>query len=141
MKSAASTPPYSPQSPALVSQTRLHLLVAPALEYLRFVAARNQQRFVATFVVENAFPNLRPLPPAPEAYATFVNFLKSPLRPRARLISYFFVVFHSITWSISPPAPCPSGRRQETPGFMIFGPNFVAWFVISAVIAWLLMRG
>jgi len=70
-----------PQSPALVSQTRLHLLWLQRWEYLRFVLREISSVFVAIFVVETLF-QIYALSRGPEAYATFVNFLKSPSSSR-----------------------------------------------------------
>src|SRR6266481_5148217 len=112
MKSAASTPPYTLNHPRWYRKRVSTYWWLQRWEYLRFVLREISSVFVAPFVVA------------------------------LNVLSFFFVVFHSITWfDLSARAMSIRVGGKKIPGFMISGPNFVAWFVISAVIAWLLMRG
>jgi fumarate reductase subunit C len=53
----------------------------------------------------------------------------------------FFVVFHSITWFNLTPSAMPvrlGGKRL--PAFLVAAPSYVAWAVVSAIVAWLVLR-
>ena len=141
MKSAAATPPYTLNHPRWYRKRVSTYWWLQRWEYLRFVLREISSVFVAIFVVEMLF-QIYALSRGPEAYADFQSLLKNPIVIAINVISFFFVVFHSITWfDLSARAMSIRVGGKKVPGFMISGPNFVAWFVISAVIAWLLMRG
>ena len=81
-----------------------------------------------------------PVAPKPTTYSQI--FVQNPFVIALNVVSFFFVVFHSITWfNLSARAMAIRVGGKRVPGFMISGPNFAAWIVISVVIAWLLLRG
>jgi len=140
MKSAAATPPYTLNHPRWYRKRVSTYWWLQRWEYLRFVLREISSVFVAIFVVEMLFL-ISALSRGPEAYAAFQDFLKNPFVIALNIISFFFVVFHSITWfNLSARAMSIRVGGKKVPGFMISGPNFVAWLFISAVIAWLLLR-
>jgi succinate dehydrogenase subunit C len=141
MKSAAATPPYTLNHPRWYRKRVSTYWWLQRWEYLRFVLREISSVFVAIFVVEMLL-QIYALSLGPEAYADFQSLLKNPVVIALNVVSFFFVVFHSITWfNLSARAMSIRVGGKKVPGFMISGPNFAAWFVISAVIAWLLLRG
>jgi fumarate reductase subunit C len=138
MKSAAAPTPYTLNHPRWYRKHVSTYWWLQRWEYLRFVLREISSVFVAIFVVE-MLVQIYALSRGPETYTVFLNFLKNPLVIALNVISFFFVVFHSITWfNLSARAMSIRVGGRKVPGFMISGPNFVAWFVISAAIAWLL---
>jgi fumarate reductase subunit C len=140
MNSAIATPPYTLNHPRWYRKRVSTYWWLQRWEYLRFVLREISSVFIAIFVVEMLF-QIWTLSRGPEAYAVFLSVLKNPIVLALNVISLFFVVFHSITWfNLSARAMSIRVGGKKVPGFLISGPNFVAWFVISAVIAWLLLR-
>ena len=57
------------------------------------------------------------------------------------VISLFFVVFHAVTWfNLAPKAMAVRMGGKRVPAILISGPQYIAWIVVSAVLAWLLLR-
>ncbi len=57
------------------------------------------------------------------------------------VVSFFFIVFHTITWFNLAPSAMPvrlGGKR--VPAVMVAAPSYVAWVVVSAFIGWLILR-
>ena len=140
MKSAAATPPYTLNHPRWYRKRVSTYWWLQRWEYLRFVLREISSVFIAIFVVEILF-QIYALSHGQEAYADFQSLLKNPCVIALNVVSFFFVVFHSITWfNLSARAMSIRVGGKKVPGFMISGPNFAAWLVISAAIAWLLLR-
>ena len=140
MKSAAAPTPYTLNHPRWYRKRVSTYWWLQRWEYLRFVLREISSVFIAWFVVLTLM-QIYSASRGPNAYADFLEFLKNPCVLALNIISFFFVVYHSITWfNLSAHAMSIRVGGKKIPGFMISGPNFVAWFVISAVIAWLLLR-
>jgi fumarate reductase subunit C len=140
MKSAAATPPYTLNHPRWYRKRVSTYWWLQRWEYLRFVLREISSVFVAIFVVQMLF-QIYALSLGPEAYADFQSLLKNPVVITLDVVSFFFVVFHSITWfNLSARTMSIRVGGKKVPGFLISGPIFAAWLVISAVIAWLLLR-
>jgi fumarate reductase subunit C len=109
--------------------------------YLRFILRELSSIFVAYFVVLTLL-QLRALSQGPESYAAFQEWLKTPLAIALNGVSFFFVLFHTITWfNLTPRAMPVRLRGKRIPDPLIAAPNYVAWLVISAVVAWFLLGG
>jgi fumarate reductase subunit C len=141
MKSAPAAPPYTLNHPRWYRKRVSTYWWLQRWEYLRFVLREISSVFVAWFVLLTIV-QLYAASRGSDAYSEFLDFLKNPFVIAFNVISFLFVVFHSITWfNLSARAMSIRVGGKKVPGFMISGPNFVAWIVISAVIAWLLLRG
>lgn len=141
MKSVAAPTPYTLNHPRWYRKRVSTYWWLQRWEYLRFVLREISSVFVAYFVVLT-LAQLCALSRGPVAYAQLEDVLKNPFVMGLSIISFFFVVFHSITWfNLSAHAMAIRVGGKRVPGFLISGPNFAAWLVISAVIAWLLLRG
>jgi fumarate reductase subunit C len=109
--------------------------------YLKFTLRELSSVFVAWFVIETLL-QINALRHGPAAYAEFKEFLRNPFVIGLNVISFLFVVFHAITWfNLAPKAMAVRLRGKRVPALLIAGPNYVAWVVVSAVVAWLLLRG
>jgi len=108
--------------------------------YLKFILRELSSVAVAFFVIETLFM-LSALHDGPEAYMHFQHSMRSPLLIALNLISFFFVVFHTITWFNLAPSAMPirmAGKR--VPDALIAAPSYVAWVVVSACVCWLVLR-
>ena len=141
MKSTMAPPAYTLNHPRWYRKRISTYWWLERWEYLRFVLREISSVFVAYFVVLMLMQILA-VSRGPAAYDKFQNLLRNPLVIALNIVSFLFVVFHSITWfNLSARAMVVRIGGKRVPGFLISGPNFVAWLVISAVIAWFLVRG
>lgn len=109
--------------------------------YLKFILREISSVFVAWIVVVTLL-QMRAMARGSAAYADFQNWLRNPLVLMLNAISFFFVLFHAVTWfNLAPKAMVVRMRGQRVPGAAIAGSNYAAWVVISAVIAWIALRG
>ncbi len=78
----------------------------------------------------------------PEAYHRFVARTGRPAFLALSLVALAFVLFHSITWfHLAPKALVVRIRGRRVPDAAIVGMNYLAWAVLSALAAVLLLRG
>ncbi|TDI64561.1 MAG: hypothetical protein E2O88_11255 [Bacteroidetes bacterium] len=77
----------------------------------------------------------------PEAYANFTDWLKTPLALTMHMVSFLFVIYHSITWfNLAPKAMVIRVGKIRIPGLLIAGLNFAVWVVFSVAIVWLFLN-
>lgn len=108
--------------------------------YLKFILRELSSVFVAVSVIETLLL-IRALRNGPDAYAYFLQTLQNPAVVFLNVVSFFFVVFHAITWFNLAPSAMPvrvGGRR--VPDAMVAAPSYVAWIVISAFVSWLVLQ-
>ena len=109
--------------------------------YAGFVLRELTSVFVAFFAVVYLW-QLRALVQGPEAYAHFLARLKTPLFLALDGVAFLFVVFHAVTWfNLAPKAMVARLSGKRVPDWIIAGLNYVAWLVLSAAVAWILLRG
>ena len=61
--------------------------------------------------------------------------------PPGASIALLLILFHTITWfNLAPRAMPLRLRGKRLPDWMVAAPNYVAWVVISAAVAWLILR-
>lgn len=109
--------------------------------YLKFILREISSVFVAWYVIE-ALMQISALIEGPVAWTEMQDFFTNPLVIAINVISLFFVVFHAITWfNLAPKAMAVRLGGKRVPGILIAGPQYVAWLVVSAIVAWLLLRG
>lgn len=108
--------------------------------YLKFILREISSVFVAIFVVLTLF-QLRALLQGPESYARFQAWLASPGVIGLNFVCFLFVIFHAITWfNLTPHALGVRVRGKRLPPFLVAAPNYAAWLVISAFVAWVIWR-
>jgi fumarate reductase subunit C len=109
--------------------------------YLKFILREISSVFVAWFVIETLL-QINALIDGPEAWVEMQDFFMNPIVIAVNVISLFFVCFHAITWfNLAPKAMAVRLGGKRVPGILIAGPQYVAWAVVSAAVAWLLLRG
>jgi fumarate reductase subunit C len=85
---------------------------------------------------------VRSVTQGPEAYARFLARTgKTPFLVLSA-IAFVFVLFHSITWiNLAPKAMVMRVRGKRVPDWAVAGSNYLAWVVLSAGVAFFLLRG
>jgi fumarate reductase subunit C len=108
--------------------------------YAGFVLRELTSVFVAFFAGVYLW-QLRALAQGPEAYAQFLARLKTPLFLALDAVAFVFVLFHTITWfNLTPKAMVVRLRGKRVPDHVVVGLNYVAWLVVSGVLAFILLR-
>jgi fumarate reductase subunit C len=108
--------------------------------YLKFILREISSVFVAVFVIEMLLL-IHAVRQGPAAYEHYLQSMGNPAVLLLNVVSLFFVVFHTITWFNLAPSAMPvrmGGKR--VPDVLVAAPSYVAWVVVSAVVAWLLLR-
>ena len=109
--------------------------------YTKFFVREMTSVFVAFFAILYLW-QVRALAQGPDAYAQFVARLKSPLFLTIDIVALVFVLFHMITWfNAAPAAVVARVRGKRVPAEIIIGSQYVAWVLLSGIIAWIFMRG
>ncbi len=76
----------------------------------------------------------------PDAYYGVIELLRSPLSIILHIIAFIFAIYHSITWfNLTPKIFILRFGEKQVPAFVISGANFIAWVVISAIVAWIIL--
>ena len=109
--------------------------------YMRFILRELSSIFVASFVVMTLL-QVRALTLGTGPYAEFQDWLRSPIVVIWNAISLLFVVYHAVTWfNLTPRAMTVRLGGKRLPDIVVAGSNYVAWFVVSGVVAWLILGG
>jgi len=109
--------------------------------YVKFILRELSSTFVAFFVVITLL-HTRALGQGPQAYPAFQQRLQAPIMVILNILSLLFVLFHTITWfNLTPKAIVLRVRGRRLPDLLIAAPNYVAWLVVSGVIAWIVTGG
>ena len=110
-------------------------------QHLKFMLRELSSVAVGYFIVITLL-QIRALVEGPEAYAAFQDWLQAPVLIVLNLVSFLFVVFHTITWfNVTPRAIVLRVGGKRLPDLAVIAPNYVAWVVISGLVAWFILRG
>jgi fumarate reductase subunit C len=109
--------------------------------YLQFIL-RELSSVPVAYVVVLVLLQLRALHHGPEAYAALQTWLRTPWVVVLNVLSLCFVLLHTMTWfNLAPRALVVRVRGQRLPDTLIVRANYVAWLVVSGVVAWRILRG
>jgi fumarate reductase subunit C len=105
--------------------------------YTLFMIRELTAVFVAGYAVFLLFLLYR-VSQGPDVFAGFVEGLKSPLSISLHVLALVMALYHSITFFNLSGAVTRIYRGEErVPPAMIIAPNYVAWLVVSALVAWI----
>ena len=109
--------------------------------YFVFVLRELSSVFVAWFVVYLLFL-VTAVSSGTAEYERFLNWSAGPWVLALNAITLVFVLLHAVTWfNLAPKAIAVRLGGKRVPALLIAGPNYAAWLVASAVVAWLILRG
>jgi fumarate reductase subunit C len=108
--------------------------------YALFVVRELTSVAVAYFALLTLW-QLRALTAGPEAYAAFLERMRSPAFLALNALALVFLLFHSVTWfNLAPKAIVVRLRGQRVPDLLVAGANYAAWAILSAGVAFVLLR-
>jgi fumarate reductase subunit C len=109
--------------------------------YLAFILREVSSVFIAWFVLFLLLL-VRAVSQGEAAYRQFLEWACTPVVMLLNIVTLFFAVFHAITWfNLAPQAMVVRVGRTRLPGLLIAASNYGAWVVVSAALAWLILRG
>lgn len=75
------------------------------------------------------------------SYQNFLDWADSPWVIVLNVVTLVFLVYHAITWfNLTPKAMVVKARGQRVPERVVAGSAYGGWLVVSAFIAWLVLR-
>ena len=78
----------------------------------------------------------------PEAYARVMARLQTPLFLALDVFAFLLILFHMVTWfNAAPAAMVVRVRGKRVADWVLAGSNYVAWVLLSIVVAAILLRG
>ena len=105
--------------------------------YLRYMTREFSCLFIGAWTLMLVCALAR-LSEGPEAWASFLEGLKSPLIIAFHVVALAFAVYHSITWfNLTPKALPLQIGEQFVPDAAISGAHFAAWAVLSIAVLYL----
>lgn len=105
--------------------------------YLRYMTREFSCLFIGAWTLMLVCAIAR-LSEGPDAWAAFLEGLKSPLIVAFHLLALAFAVYHSVTWFQLTPKALPVQLGEKfLPGGVIAGAHFVAWAALSLAILYL----
>lgn len=108
--------------------------------YLKFILREISSVFVAWFVLVLLFL-IYALSQGPHAYDAFQQWLRNPVVVTLNIVSLFFVLFHAVTWfNLAPAAMVVRLGGKRVPGALIAASNYAAWVVVTAGLAWFILK-
>ncbi len=109
--------------------------------YTKFILRELSSVFVAYFIVITLW-QVRALTLGPTSYAGLQDWLGHPLVILLNIVGFGFLLLHSVTWfNLTPRAIVVRLGGKRIPDILIIAPNYVAWLVISGVLAWVIVGG
>ena len=109
--------------------------------YFSFVVRELTCLFVGAFAVLTLM-QVRAIGDGPEAYAAFAAMLASPAGIAFSAVAFLFVLFHAVTWFQAVPTTIVLRMGGErVPDGIIAGAHFAGWLAVSAVVAFIVLRG
>jgi fumarate reductase subunit C len=108
--------------------------------YLKFILRELSSVFIAWFVILTLL-QIGALKRGAADYMEFQQWLRNPIVVALNALSLCFVIFHAVTWfNLAPKAMAIRLRGKRVSNLLVVAPNYVAWLVISAAVAWLVLR-
>jgi fumarate reductase subunit C len=78
----------------------------------------------------------------PAAYISFLGSLRSPAAIFFHVVALAFALLHTITWfNLTPQAVAVYVGEERIRPALIIAPNYVAWVIVSAIVAWFVLKG
>jgi fumarate reductase subunit C len=107
--------------------------------YLLFMLREISCVFVAWFVVYLLLL-VRAVGDGPDSYVRFLDWSANPLVVSLNVVALIFLLLHAVTWfNLAPRAIVPHIRGHRVPARAVLAGHYAAWFVVSAVVAWVVM--
>ena len=107
--------------------------------YLLFMLREISCLFVAWSVVY-VLLLVRAISAGPDSYGRFLDWGANPLVVSLNVVASIFLLLHAVTWfNLAPRAIVPHIRGRRVPARAVLAGHYAAWFVVSAVVVWVVM--
>lgn len=107
--------------------------------YARFILRELSSVSVAAYAIVLILL-VRAVGAGPEEYRAFMHVFQSPVSIGLNVVAFAFAMLHSVTWfNLAPKAMVIRVGKTVVPPAAIAGMNYVAWMVVSAIVAWILL--
>lgn len=107
--------------------------------YLLFILRELSSVFVAWFAVFLLLL-VRAVSQGPEDYAAFLDWAATPWVVVINVIAVVFVLLHAVTWfDLTSRATVVRVGGRRVPDWQIALSGYVAWALVSVVVAWILV--
>ena len=107
--------------------------------YFNFIVRELTCIFVGVFAVLTLF-QIRALADGPDAYANFINRLRTPGLILFNTLGLAALLLHAVTWfKAVPTTMIVRLGKTRVPDQVLAGLHYVGWMVVSAVVAWILV--
>lgn len=107
--------------------------------YLLFMLREISCVFVAWFVVYLLLL-VRAVGDGSDSYVRFLDWSANPLVVSLNVVALIFLLLHAVTWfNLAPRAIVPHIRGRRVPARAVLAGHYAAWFVVSAVVVWVVM--
>jgi fumarate reductase subunit C len=134
------SPVYSENHPKWLRQRLSTYWWLGKWPYVKFILRELSSVFVAWFVVYLLLL-VRAVANGDAAYRAFIEFSCRPVMLAVNGVAFLFITFHAITWfAVAPQAIVAHMGTKKVPPILIAGGHYGAWVVVSAAIAFFLLR-
>jgi succinate dehydrogenase subunit C len=105
--------------------------------YVRYMVREFSCLFIGGWTLLMVW-GLKQLAAGPDAWAAFLELLKSPASIAFHLVAFAFAVYHSVTWFNLTPKALPLQRGEGfVPDAAISGAHFAVWAALSLGVLYL----
>ena len=109
--------------------------------YFKIVVRELTGVFVGAFAIVTLL-QVSAVGDGPEAYAAFAAMLGSPAYVVFSVVAFMAALFHAVTWfPLVPTTIVLRLGERRVPNSIIAGAHFAGWLVVSAVVAYIVLRG
>jgi len=117
-----------------VSRTRWYLRHP---RYMRYMAREVTCIFIAVYTVI-LIVGIARVAQGPDAYAAFLQALRSPGSIAFHLVALAFSLYHSFTWFNLAPKAMPVWIGENMlPHAVVAGAHYVGWLLLTLLVLWL----
>ena len=135
------SPSYSENHPKWLRQRLSTYWWLGKWPYVKFILREISSVFVAWFVIYLLLL-VRAIARGDSEYQAFISgFSCHPVVLTLNIVSFVFITFHAITWfAVAPQAIVAHMGTKKVPPILIAAGHYGAWFVVSAVLLFFLVR-
>lgn len=77
-----------------------------------------------------------------QAYARFLDLLRSPIAVGIHTVVFLALLFHTVTWlNLAPRAMVVRLGQRRLPDGLVLAAHYLAWLACSGLIAWGILAG
>lgn len=138
---SAPAPPYSEYHPRWYRARVSTWWWLSRPSYVAFILREISSVFVAWSVVFLLLL-VRAIGEGPRSWTDFLAWAGTPWVVVLNVVTIAFLVYHAVTWfQLTPKAMALRLGGRRVPGAAIAASAYVGWAVVSAFVAWLILRG